>query len=101
MGRCLCWRHGWPSSSMARSEEHTSELQSRLHLVCRLLLEKKKQHAHAVHKIFYPATIILYRPPLLSVTSHYERPPIHDLAMKPHSHTDVISSPRYPPHRLA
>src|SRR3989449_1845530 len=30
---------------MKRSEEHTSELQSRLHLVCRLLLEKKKtQH---------------------------------------------------------
>src|SRR2546422_5442943 len=30
------------SGSEARSEEHTSELQSRLHLVCRLLLEKKK-----------------------------------------------------------
>src|SRR5687768_18266470 len=29
--------------SPCRSEEHTSELQSRLHLVCRLLLEKKKQ----------------------------------------------------------
>src|SRR4030043_2119724 len=29
--------------SAARSEEHTSELQSRLHLVCRLLLEKKKK----------------------------------------------------------
>src|SRR2546422_1998898 len=29
--------------SVVRSEEHTSELQSRLHLVCRLLLEKKKQ----------------------------------------------------------
>src|SRR2546422_7269159 len=28
---------------LLRSEEHTSELQSRLHLVCRLLLEKKKQ----------------------------------------------------------
>src|SRR2546429_2122998 len=28
--------------SSSRSEEHTSELQSRLHLVCRLLLEKKK-----------------------------------------------------------
>src|SRR2546429_2429645 len=28
--------------SWSRSEEHTSELQSRLHLVCRLLLEKKK-----------------------------------------------------------
>src|SRR2546422_7279311 len=33
------------SSRNRRSEEHTSELQSRLHLVCRLLLEKKK-HTH-------------------------------------------------------
>src|SRR2546422_7485202 len=32
---------GWAES--IRSEEHTSELQSRLHLVCRLLLEKKKK----------------------------------------------------------
>src|SRR5690554_7712344 len=30
---------------LLRSEEHTSELQSRPHLVCRLLLEKKKQHS--------------------------------------------------------
>src|SRR2546429_3215287 len=30
-----------------RSEEHTSELQSRLHLVCRLLLEKKKERAYS------------------------------------------------------
>src|SRR2546429_6216171 len=30
------------ATSAMRSEEHTSELQSRLHLVCRLLLEKKK-----------------------------------------------------------
>src|SRR2546426_8912965 len=29
-----------------RSEEHTSELQSRCNLVCRLLLEKKKKHTH-------------------------------------------------------
>src|SRR2546429_5730083 len=36
---------GRPSPSvMCRSEEHTSELQSRLHLVCRLLLEKKKKY---------------------------------------------------------
>src|SRR5687768_12113319 len=34
--------HGAPSNEN-RSEEHTSELQSRLHLVCRLLLEKKKK----------------------------------------------------------
>src|SRR2546422_7754585 len=30
-------------TKLVRSEEHTSELQSRLHLVCRLLLEKKKK----------------------------------------------------------
>src|SRR5438309_10436085 len=33
------WRSG---SASSRSEEHTSELQSQFHLVCRLLLEKKK-----------------------------------------------------------
>src|SRR2546429_7306952 len=46
-----------PDSSFCsmRSEEHTSELQSRLHLVCRLLLEKKKTNVtrmdstHVVH----------------------------------------------------
>src|SRR2546429_2735599 len=32
------------SADNIRSEEHTSELQSRLHLVCRLLLEKKKKN---------------------------------------------------------
>src|SRR3712207_8760394 len=32
-----------------RSEEHTSELQSRQYLVCRLLLEKKQQHNHTHH----------------------------------------------------
>src|SRR2546422_8493222 len=54
--RAACCRRGarlarWsPASSISRtactwtrSEEHTSELQSRLHLVCRLLLEKKKK----------------------------------------------------------
>src|SRR2546422_3040018 len=40
-GRCRGpYHHG---EREGRSEEHTSELQSRLHLVCRLLLEKKKK----------------------------------------------------------
>src|SRR5690349_23014865 len=42
-----CWTGMWPrprsSRSRGRSEEHTSELQSRRDLVCRLLLEKKKK----------------------------------------------------------
>src|SRR5687768_17978176 len=41
---------------LGRSEEHTSELQSRLHLVCRLLLEKKKKN----NKTHINQTIILY-----------------------------------------
>src|SRR2546422_7490583 len=36
--------------AQGRSEEHTSELQSRLHLVCRLLLEKKKKYTQQVRK---------------------------------------------------
>src|SRR2546430_13570570 len=42
----------WPSTSSrgssARSEEHTSELQSQSNLVCRLLLEKKKQNIKSI-----------------------------------------------------
>src|SRR2546422_6501500 len=36
-------RFSYVIDTIMRSEEHTSELQSRLHLVCRLLLEKKKK----------------------------------------------------------
>src|SRR6266496_6825484 len=37
------WRSRWGCGARPRSEEHTSELQSRRDLVCRLLLEKKKK----------------------------------------------------------
>src|SRR5260370_4939977 len=40
----VCEAHGF---SALRSEEHTSELQSHLNLVCRLLLEKKKTHLNS------------------------------------------------------
>src|SRR2546429_4657190 len=43
-------------TARSRSEEHTSELQSRLHLVCRLLLEKKKNQS------VRPPTVLLNRP---------------------------------------
>src|SRR5258707_15867922 len=49
-GREFRYAHGSPITDrelalLGRSEEHTSELQSRQYLVCRLLLEKKKPHA--------------------------------------------------------
>src|SRR2546422_5712004 len=40
----------WVTVYSERSEEHTSELQSRLHLVCRLLLEKKKKKKNATQE---------------------------------------------------
>src|SRR5687768_18289601 len=46
--QALCRPHA-PSGLALRSEEHTSELQSRLHLVCRLLLEKKKQNLNQLY----------------------------------------------------
>src|SRR2546422_1609266 len=43
MGRVVEKKRDNKTEKVERSEEHTSELQSRLHLVCRLLLEKKKK----------------------------------------------------------
>src|SRR4051794_41625601 len=37
------------AAAVGRSEEHTSELQSPVHLVCRLLLEKKKRSSTCIH----------------------------------------------------
>src|SRR5256884_5410768 len=48
-------RNARRSVRISRSEEHTSELQSRLHLVCRLLLEKKK------NKYILTSVILLQR----------------------------------------
>src|SRR5260370_30627696 len=48
---CRCIQGRCPASTSVRnqrSEEHTSELQSHLNLVCRLLLEKKKDHLSAL-----------------------------------------------------
>src|SRR2546429_3743455 len=45
-----------------RSEEHTSELQSRLHLVCRLLLEKKKHQNYSSFSINWILSITLSIP---------------------------------------
>src|SRR5947199_7163930 len=49
--RCRKWRSATtPRRNATRSEEHTSELQSLRHLVCRLLLEKKKNNSQTPPK---------------------------------------------------
>src|SRR5256885_9167841 len=47
LGRCALFIAESKCRSLARSEEHTSELQSPCNLVCRLLLEKKKNQRHS------------------------------------------------------
>src|SRR2546422_6092830 len=51
----------WLRNSSPRSEEHTSELQSRLHLVCRLLLEKKKKSrsSHVLAPLWFMIAFLL------------------------------------------
>src|SRR5689334_23798884 len=46
--------------SGTRSEEHTSELQSQFHLVCRLLLEKKKTHTLQPNTLKTSSTTLVY-----------------------------------------
>src|SRR5215510_16317779 len=48
-GCCRSWSEDGADVRSCRSEEHTSELQSRGHLVCRLLLEKKKKRPIEKH----------------------------------------------------
>src|SRR2546429_5855994 len=74
------WKRWCAHWNDARSEEHTSELQSRLHLVCRLLLEKKKNKIAlcSTPAVPGPVTSLLHniqactpKPPFL----HLEPPP--------------------------
>src|SRR2546429_6250782 len=59
---CVACLGGSGASPPARSEEHTSELQSRLHLVCRLLLEKKKKTKRTYRLVAQLAFIAFVEP---------------------------------------
>src|SRR3972149_8065484 len=59
MGRRFGTRYQKERSSSARSEEHTSELQSQSNLVCRLLLEKTKQiESNNTNCVVVPETLV-------------------------------------------
>src|SRR2546429_1737112 len=60
--------------SSARSEEHTSELQSRLHLVCRLLLEKKKTTTHRARLVSDDDLVEFLCPEAKQLMVHYYHP---------------------------
>src|SRR5260370_3668431 len=95
------WRPVLPAdiSTMKRSEEHTSELQSHLNLVCRLLLEKKKKILPAPrHRQLWPLELrrrarfppprLLHRPcPPRRRPLHLPRPSTDRLSLTPPAQT--------------
>src|SRR5437899_4682908 len=82
-------RVGIAHPSQARSEEHTSELQSLRHLVCRLLLEKKKKTPTTRRK-----TITLH---WTATTDDHRRCP----SRAPVEHSHLTAPSTRPPHRRA
>src|SRR2546429_3995283 len=84
-------RQGSTGISSTRSEEHTSELQSRLHLVCRLLLEKKKKHR------FMPSNVAIPTTSNLLITPNDTDNPLPDFpshSLSPTGSHSVPSTPR-------
>src|SRR5258708_11934917 len=67
--------------SAIRSEEHTSELQSPDHLVCRLLLEKKKNKVVRVERVYIATDYVTghLRPIIMTLTSVAEYGAQHDM----------------------
>src|SRR3712207_7801889 len=85
---------------VARSEEHTSELQSRQYLVCRLLLEKKQKYI-SIELSFnfllsYPLLLTLTHPAdalrLAVYFPHSSRSPLHSHDLRLHSNFSILSS---------
>src|SRR5260370_8216068 len=78
----------FPNAYKYRSEEHTSELQSHLNLVCRLLLEKKKQHTIHLRPLLTHRGPSVHRPAHApdQSTQQRGRPRLH---VQPHSATHV------------
>src|SRR3989442_5371622 len=70
------------SPRLERSEEHTSELQSRPHLVCRLLLEKKKKKIvlHHEHVIQHPVRIVRQDQACLQIDNQQTKPVVQGLS---------------------
>src|SRR5256884_7170939 len=85
----LMWVWSSPNTAVrstpARSEEHTSELQSRLHLVCRLLLEKKTaqlSRPHSCGRTYQPSGLhVELKPPISKSTRARLPPPVQEQAL--------------------
>src|SRR2546422_4277808 len=84
------------SATSRRSEEHTSELQSRLHLVCRLLLEKKKNSPHPHQQLRHLRLQHLHNP-RQSCERHQPRPPTRPHRLQPRRRPPYRTPMQRPP----
>src|SRR4029434_9174316 len=78
------------STVLVRSEEHTSELQSHLNLVCRLLLEKNITQTHTQHHTS-THTHTKDHTPSHTHTQHQPTPSLTHAHTSPHTHTHTLS----------
>src|SRR3712207_8778290 len=83
-------------SSSARSEEHTSELQSRQYIVCRLLLEKKTNHLSDPDEHTYPSSPAVVQPTHASTAILPQTSPL--AALCPLAHRVVTVAVSLVPH---
>src|SRR2546421_2141098 len=79
----------WSSDvcSSDRSEEHTSELQSRSDLVCRLLLEKKKKNIFIPYRLHHHIWTLIQTPVFLCGTQDFSHNRAYELAEPAPFHT--------------
>src|SRR5260370_25184801 len=87
--RCAATTSAMVPANSLRSEEHTSELQSHLNLVCRLLLEKKKNDQLDEHPNFLE-TRLLTRAKISNAWRRYNCPPVHITARQ---HNTPLTAP--------
>src|SRR2546422_1892140 len=80
-------------ADMTRSEEHTSELQSRLHLVCRLLLEKKKKNTKTIDIKHQSETPLQHNPPQHSNDAMQRNPVTRQPAFEKQTQTSPRARP--------
>src|SRR2546430_12599153 len=96
----VSWPFGAALRGEARSEEHTSELQSQSNLVCRLLLEKKKMHVHlgigrhvAVHDHTH-AVHVAAAPRHVGLNEHIDPPAPEHVSLRLPLHTTRTAASR-------
>src|SRR5256885_2846924 len=100
-GRCSIGRRSWSTASVStsrRSEEHTSELQSPCNLVCRLLLEKKKDNNNDRKQPYQFGKVlhaVRLQRPIIPIRAHHQNNILHIRLFRRLDHTVETTNERH------